>query len=410
MRARPEALTTRRVALGGVALLCCAVLALGWWSKARCLGPDAWSDGEQYTQWCYTDVYALWYAERLDEGAVPYRDHPVEYPVLTGAQMWAAAQLAETAPPDRRATAFFSATAALGAAAALTTLWLLARAGVPPRRLVWWAGAPTLALTAFVNWDPVPVALLAGGILAHLRGRDGIAGVAVGLGTAAKLFPGLLVPLVVASRLADRRFRTAALHAGAASGAWLAVNLPVMTVAPRGWRRFLDLNAERGADWDSLWFLAERLRGAPFAVPGLNLASALLFLAGALVIAVVGARRRDPERWWELALPLLAWFLLTNKVYSPQFSLWLLPLMALVLPRPGPFVAFLVADAGVFLLRFPFLGGLQDLSPAPGYAWFGAAVALRAVILLWVVVASVRSSAAAVDGLPAELAVGRVAL
>jgi hypothetical protein len=39
----------------------------------------------QYTRACYTDVYALWFAERLHEGAVPYREHPVEYPVLTAA-------------------------------------------------------------------------------------------------------------------------------------------------------------------------------------------------------------------------------------------------------------------------------------------------------------------------------------
>lgn len=41
-------------------------------------------NNEQYTRFCYTDVLALYYAERLNEGAVPYRDHPVEYPVLTG--------------------------------------------------------------------------------------------------------------------------------------------------------------------------------------------------------------------------------------------------------------------------------------------------------------------------------------
>ena len=42
---------------------------------------------KQYTRFCYTDVLALYYAEGLNEGKVPYLDHPVEYPVLTGAFM-----------------------------------------------------------------------------------------------------------------------------------------------------------------------------------------------------------------------------------------------------------------------------------------------------------------------------------
>ncbi|HVM00760.1 MAG TPA: glycosyltransferase 87 family protein [Egibacteraceae bacterium] len=395
MRDRPDPQAARRLVLAGVGLLCCAVLTVGWWSKARCLGEDAWARGEQYTRSCYTDVYALWFAARLDAGAVPYRDHPLEYPVLTGAQMWAAATAVGWVPADRRAAAFFHATAAFGAAAALATLVLLARAGLPPARLLWYAAAPTLALTAFVNWDPLPVALLVAGVVAHQHGHDATAGGAAGLGAAAKLFPALLVPLVVTTRLAQRRPRDAAAHTAAAAAAWLAVNLPVLLTAPVGWRRFIDLNRERQADWDSLWYLAEQVRGAAFAVPVLNAASAAVLVAGAAVIVIVGARRRPPERWWELALPLLAWFLLTNKVYSPQFSLWLLPLLALASPRAAPVMAFLVADAAVFLLRFPFLGGLQGLEPAPGYGWFAAAVAVRAVVLLSVIVDSTRTSASA---------------
>ena len=42
---------------------------------------------------CYSDVVPLWSDERLDTGAVPYRDTTVEYPVLTGAFMWMTADL-----------------------------------------------------------------------------------------------------------------------------------------------------------------------------------------------------------------------------------------------------------------------------------------------------------------------------
>ncbi len=48
---------------------------------------------KQYTHFCYSDVVPLWSDERLDVGAVPYRDTRVEYPVLTGAFMWVTADL-----------------------------------------------------------------------------------------------------------------------------------------------------------------------------------------------------------------------------------------------------------------------------------------------------------------------------
>lgn len=374
--------------------VCGLALVAAWGTKAHCFTDGVWVDGEAYTRWCYTDVVPLWHAERLDEGALPYRDHPVEYPVLTGVQMEVAARVVRVLPVTEGPVAFFHVTALLGAAAGLAVLWLLARQGVPRGRLLWWAAAPTLVVSAFLNWDLVPIALLVGGIGLHREGRDGWAGALAGLGTAAKLFPALLVPVVVAARLRQGRPRAALLHAGTAAGAWAAVNVPVLLAWPESWWRFAELNRQRGADWDTLWFLAERLRGASLDVGVLNLASAAVFLIGAATIAFIGSRERAPEEWWRLLLPLMAWFLLTNKVYSPQFSLWLLPLLALALPLHGTaawavFGAFSLTDLAVFLLRFPFLGGFLGFEPAPAYGWFAAAVVARAAVLGLIVAASV---------------------
>src|SRR3954453_17115147 len=55
---------------------------LGYAEKASCRDTRNWTDDFQYTRLCYSDVMALYGAERLDEGARPFVDHPVEYPVL----------------------------------------------------------------------------------------------------------------------------------------------------------------------------------------------------------------------------------------------------------------------------------------------------------------------------------------
>ncbi len=396
----------RRLALTllGVVIV---TLAAAWWTKGRCLFDGGWTGGEEYAGWCYTDILPLWYAEKLSIGATPYVDHAVEYPVLIGAQMWIAARLVRAFvfdPGAHGGSAFYVVNVLLAGPMYAYAAYRLYRMGVTPVRLLWAIAAPTFVVYAFMNWDAQAVLLSVLAIDFHRRDRDVAAGVAAGLGTAAKLFPGFLIPIVMLARLSSGRRSDALKHGAAAAAAWLVVNVPVMIAAPRGWSEFLRLNRTRPADWDSLWYFWQQVRDRAFDVPTLNLVSLALFVAGAVAIVVIGRRRVPPEEHWRLLLPVLCWFLLTNKVYSPQFSIWLLPLMALALPRATPFAAFAVADLFVFVLRFPFLGGRQDITPAPGYDLFAVAILVRAVVLLWIIVDTLRVAPVALEPRPSPFA------
>lgn len=368
----PEDAGTRRVVLLGVLLgMLGTAVAVG--VKLRC-GMPATVTGE-YLQWCYSDVPPLWFAERLHEGAVPYLDHPVEYPPLTGLWMWLAAL------PSTTVGAFFGWTSALLVASGGVVGGLLART-VGLRRALVFAAAPTLLVSGAVNWDLPSMALATAGLVAHRRGRDGWAGVWLGLGTAAKLWPVLLLPAVVLAAGVQRDPRAGARAVVGAVGAWAAVNLPVAIAAPDAWLRFVELNRERPADWDSLWRIVPQWLGSgEVAVPTLNLIGSVVTVVGILVLLVLAVRWDPPQRWHLVALPVVAWFLLAGKVWSPQFSLWLLPLLALATPPVWSLVAFAVADVAVTLTRFPYLGtviGLED----GGAAWpFEVAVAVRAVVV-----------------------------
>ena len=81
---RPQRAWRRILVLASVTLLACLI---GYAEKAPSL-THVWADGFQYTHACYSDIVALYYAEHLDRGERPYLDHPVEYPVLTGATMY----------------------------------------------------------------------------------------------------------------------------------------------------------------------------------------------------------------------------------------------------------------------------------------------------------------------------------
>ncbi|MBW3663246.1 MAG: DUF2029 domain-containing protein [Actinobacteria bacterium] len=350
-------------------------LALAFTVKARCGVPSS-LEGE-YLGWCYSDIPPLFFSERLDQGAVPYLDHPVEYPVLTGAQMGLTGAVSDGG------WQFLVANALLLAGAGLATAGLLARETGWPRALAF-AAAPTLAISAFVNWDLLAVFLATAGLVAHRRAADTASGALLGLGTAAKLYPGLFVPLVALAAWRARGRRAGIATAAAAVGAWMVVNVPVLVAAPSGWWEFFRLSRERPADWDALANVAGHVTGWAPSTPVLNAISGGAFVAGAVAVGVVAVRRDPPERWHLAALPLLAWFLLTSKVYSPQFSLWLLPLFALAFPGWAWWGVFAVADVAVTATRFPYLANFvtdEGLDGAWDWGPFGSALVVRAVVL-----------------------------
>jgi uncharacterized membrane protein len=381
-----------------------ATLTLGAMAKQPCASGD-WADGRQYRRLCYTDIVPLYATEHLRSGRFPFLDPcpPAEaaecdeYPVLTMYLMRLSASV------GRGFAGFFYANAFFLAACASVIAWALHR--MVGHRALWFALAPTLLIYGFVNWDLLAVALATGATLAYLRKLDGLSGALLGLGAAAKLYPGLLVVPFVLGRIHGGRRKDAVALAGWAAGAYLAVNLPIVVAAREPWLTFFRFNSERPVDWDSLWFVVcERLQAGgscSWSVALVNLLSLLAFVGLAASIWWV-KRLRDPHfPTWTFAFPLLVSFLLTNKVYSPQYGLWLLPWFALALPDFRLFAAFEAADVAVFVTRFTWFGRLSADAGDPAFAGFAGvplgafelAVVVRAVVLALCLVGWVLRSA-----------------
>ncbi|MGH2710144.1 MAG: glycosyltransferase 87 family protein [Actinomycetota bacterium] len=367
----------------GLAMILIATLVtltLGWLLKAPCLG--SWADGRQYNRLCYSDVAALYASgdrdRGLDEDRFPYLDGENEYPVLTGLSMWVTALPADGYPT------FFTWTALLLTGAALATSALLYR--VAGQRAFLFALAPTLAIYGLMNWDLLAVALAAGGTVAYLRKRDTAAGVLLGLGAAAKLYPALLVVPFALGRLRARERSGAARLAGWAAGAWVAVNLPFAIVSFDRWSEFFRFNAIRPDDWDSLYRISARYLGFTWDPAIVNGLALLLFLALGAALWISVGRHMPASETWKLAFPLLILFLLTSKVYSPQYGLWLLPWFALAFPDIRLFAAFQLADIAVFVTRFEFFAQLQGVGDGLPRWSFELAVLVRAAILVLCVI------------------------
>lgn len=378
--------TTRPVGLGLVLACLSATLAIGAAVKAPCAS-GRWGDGRQYARLCYTDIVPLYGAEQLEGGRLPFLDRCRpgpgscdEYPVLT---MWA---MRAAAWFSHDYSTFFVANAVfLFLAAVAIALCLYLIVGV---RALYFALAPTLSIYALMNWDLLAVALATAATLAFLNRRAVWAGTLIGLGAAAKLFPALLAVAFVAERMRQREPVAGVRLVWASAAAWLVANLPFALLAPAAWWTFFGFNAERQPDWDSLWFIAcHRLAGIPPGqacgnVPFVNAASLVVFIGIVAWIWRAKARRHPEFPRWTLGLPILVVFLLSNKVYSPQYGLWLLPWFALALPDLRLFAAFQAADVAVFVTRFHWFGRLEELEEGLAFGWFEAAILVRSLVLV----------------------------
>jgi uncharacterized membrane protein len=377
------------------------VLALGLVQKAPCATSD-WSDGRQYRRLCYTDLVPLFHTERMNTARLPYLDPCPEgatacdeYPVLTMYFMRLSAWLS-----GNSSGSFFAVNAALLSLLALATAWFLY--GMAGNRALYFALAPTLLVYAFINWDLLAIALATGATFAFFRGKDRTTGILLGLGTAAKLYPVLLVLPFFLDRWKTREKRRAGEIVAWAAGAWAITNVPFAIAAGDSWATFFRLNTDRPPDYTSLWYAAcHRITDNTTCAWSPHVINALSLVAFAGVATVVwwARRRRTPDfPRWTLAFPLIVAFLLTNKVYSAQFSLWLLPWFALALPSLRLFVAFEVADIAVFVTQFSWFGTLSRDQGVPGFEGFAGppvgvlelALVARALVLAVCLVAWVR--------------------
>jgi uncharacterized membrane protein len=385
-------------ALGGPWGRRAGVRPAGWWTPARvllamttftlllafaqkspCVSGD-WTGYRQYTHMCYSDVVPLWSDERLDVGAVPYRDTAVEYPLLTGGFMELTAVLTravhavETDWPEVIVFAALTALLLAICGYVVTAATAYAARGRPYDAAIF-ALSPLLVFHAFSNWDLLAMALASAGLWAWARGRPVAAGLLLGLGTAAKLYPVLLLLplLVLAAR--TRRWAPAICATAAAAVAWCAVNVPFALAYWRGWREFYAFSIERPTERSTVWAIAKTLattgKGAQDGVywvpPGFAVAAAtVLALLGVAWLGLAAPRR---PRVGQLAFLAVLAFLLTTKVWSPQYSLWLVPLLALARPRWRLALVWQFSEIAVWFATLTLLLGLEPDQSAHGIGY-----------------------------------------
>ncbi|MDT4937266.1 MAG: hypothetical protein QOG80_937, partial [Pseudonocardiales bacterium] len=329
----------------------------------------------------------------LDIGAVPYRDTAVEYPVLTGAFMEITADLTRGALSIAKnwspIVVFGGLTALLLSACGLVVTATTARTNRRrPYDAAIFALSPLLVFHAFSNWDLLAMALTSSAILAWARRKPVLAGVLIGLGTAAKLYPVFVLFAIWVLAVRTRRYASAGWATAAAALAWLAVNLPLAFAYHSGWTQFYRFSIDRPTERSTVWAILRTLwksnvsaNDAPYWVPPGAAVAALLLVALA-AIAYVGLRSAAKPRLGQLVFLAVLAFLLTTKVWSPQYSLWLVPLLALARPRWRLALIWQFAEIAVWFLTLTELLGFSVPSHGVPYGALMVALLVRDALLL----------------------------
>ena len=352
-----------------------------------------------------TPVYQR-YGNEIADGKVPYRDFQLEYP--PGAlPMFALPGLAapgegQDVRPGFRRT-FETLMWMCGAGALLAMALVLRRLRASPWAPLVLAAVAPLALGTVIlsRFDLWPALLAAGATAALVAGRFRTGHLLLGLGAAAKFYPGVLLPVGVAYAWKRRGRREAVTCLALTVGAFAAVFLPFVALAPGGVWHSVSVQLERPLQVESLGsallLAARHVFG--FGVTGETshgsqnvagtaadtLAVVSSFVQAGVLVWIWAAFARGPATAAGLvraSAAAVCAFVAFGKVLSPQFLIWLIPVVPLVRGRRGLWASALLLAALVLTqLWFPFRYFRLALHFEAGLSWLLLARDLTLVAL-----------------------------
>lgn len=319
----------------------------------------------------YSDIVPFF--EKAIESGFPYIGKTIEYPVLTGLFVHLMGILGGSTE-----TGYYVATSFFLIAFALSTTYFLVRMRREADQkslFLFWIAAPSMLVFMIYNWDIIAVFFSVLGLYMTRKEKPYAAAAAFAFGFASKFYPIIyLAPLALAQKTRKAQASVIAVFAGVA----LAFNGIFMMASWQNWSHFFVFNRLREANPDSIWTAIQLVIGQ-LDVSAINAASLLLF-ATSYGIFLWRYRRMNPLF---LSFGGTILFLLFNKVFSPQYLLWLLPFFALIPIKKRWFYSLEIANlAALFSILAWFFMGREAI-----YLWltFGFVI-LRHLALIVVLI------------------------
>ena len=210
---------------------------------------------------------------------------------------------------------------------------------------IFWILAPTFMFYGTVNYD-IPIVfliLLSVYLYSEEKYYSSIFWLAVGM--VAKVFPVFLLPLFIWRAPKTLRLRMIMLFGAVV----LILNLPYMLmdfhawIYPYLWQ--ISSNLTTGMDQGTYWWIVYPIAGRLTGWLSLGIFGGLYFLI---------CRKMKNGRFFDQCLAVIILFLLTDRIYSPQYTLYLLPFLALASFPISKKVFYSIDIPNVLLVLFLF--------------------------------------------------------
>jgi len=306
------------------------------------------------------------YAVKMDQGQVPYRDFSVEYPPGALATFYLPYLVSDNL--QGYGTAFTFEMLLFDLIGLLLLLGIGRKAGISSWSCLigYTLGMAAIGSIMVQRFDMVPAVITLGAVYAFSRGSYKTAWAILAIGTMTKLFPGLLAPLFLIYQWRCGGLRSVIPSVAAFAAVTLLIAVPLMVLDRHGFISSFTIQSQRSlqleSTYSSLLLLGNSL-GIVSAYPiqggiSYDIASSLagplarysFVFMGVGLLAVYGFYYRncrklaksparfapDPQYLADLlnySFAVLVVLLVTSKVFSPQFMVWLYPLFPLVSGR-----------------------------------------------------------------------------
>jgi uncharacterized membrane protein len=363
------------------AVLLAIIAALLSFVKFDYCRSNGWAPPFDYIHACYSDLPALFGERGLITNTWPYTNatNAVEYPPVTGLVMWATSFL--VSDNGNKYRSYFDVNALLIALLFIASVIFLKK--LKPQLWYLLPVAPTVVASLYINWDIWAVVSALAAIYYFDVGKYNKSAIALGLSIATKFFPIVLLLPIALILVRKSKIKELINYIALTSIAWLLINLPFIITTPVGWFRFFKLNSERAADWGSIWHSLEILG---LKINHLNLISIIVFAVGALAFTLFVYGIPEVPTLASIAFFIVAIFVTSSKVYSPQYVLWLTPLAILAMVDKKDRFDFWIWQFAELIYHFAIwqylaeVAGAEFAIPAGAYA---TAILLRFAALTW---------------------------
>ncbi|MGV8118164.1 MAG: glycosyltransferase 87 family protein [Candidatus Xenobiia bacterium LiM19] len=309
--------------------------------------------------------YYMWFSDHLRTypGDIWYVfDHyvskgfpfPVEYPSL----MRVFVQLVNTATTENYvkylwATIYFLLPFAVGCTLIISSV-LQAEGRSEKNLWIYWLCAPSFLVCGITNYDFVPLFTLLLGLYLAWRDKPILGACLLGMGTAFKVFPAFFLPLIMIQR---KNVKDMMKSIAAFLGTWLFFNLPYMLLDRQGFKGWMypykwqsTCNYAKSPEDGAIWWPLFKLTGSSSGAITLL----VLTLAIGFILWKAIPRRNFREEIWQWGRGIALLFIFFDRIYSPQYHLYLLPFLALSRQRINLILFYMLELPNVCQIIFLF--------------------------------------------------------